>query len=142
MILISACLAGIPCKYDGGSNEVKELRQLYEEGQCTAVCPEQLGGLPTPRLCAEIQHGHVINTAGVDVSEEYRRGAEKALEIAEKAGCKEAVLKACSPSCGCGEIYDGTFTHTRIKGNGIFAQACLSHGICCMSDKEYKEKKL
>jgi uncharacterized protein YbbK (DUF523 family) len=141
MILISACLAGIPCKYSGGDNGIAEIRKMYEEGKCIAVCPEVLGGLPTPRPCAEIQQGRVINTEGRDVSEEYRRGALLALQKAEEAGCAEAILKAYSPSCGCGEIYDGSFTHTKIKGNGVFAKICLEHGIHCISDEEYKERK-
>jgi uncharacterized protein YbbK (DUF523 family) len=141
MILISACLAGIPCKYSGGDNGNAEIIKMYEEGKCIAVCPEVLGGLATPRPCAEIQHGRVINTEGKDVSEEYRRGALLALQKAEEAGCTEAILKAYSPSCGCREIYDGSFTHTKIKGNGVFAQMCLEHGIQCISDEEYKERE-
>ncbi len=141
MILISACLAGINCKYNAGNNTVEELLQMYLEGKCTAVCPEQLGGLSTPRPSAEIIEGRVINTEGADVTLAYQRGSQKALQLALDAGCTEAVLKACSPSCGVGEIYDGTFTHTRIQGNGIFADMCIQHGIHCMSEIEYKEKK-
>lgn len=141
MILISACLAGINCKYNGSNNLVPEIQKLYQEGKCTAVCPEQLGGLPTPRISAEIIDDKVINEEGNDVSEEYRIGALKALQQALEAGCKEAVLKAYSPSCGCGIVYDGTFSHTKIKGNGIFAEQCIKHGIHCMTEIEYKEIK-
>jgi uncharacterized protein YbbK (DUF523 family) len=79
MILISACLAGINCKYSGGNNEDAALKKLYLEGKCTAVCPEQLGGLPTPRPSAEIQGDRVINTENVDVTEQYQKGAAAAL---------------------------------------------------------------
>ena len=142
MILISACLAGINCKYNGGNNMVSEIQKMYQEGKCTAVCPEQLGGLATPRPSAEIQGDKVINTEGRDVTREYETGALEALKQALQAGCQEAVLKAYSPSCGCGEIYDGTFTHTKVKGNGIFADLCSKNGIHCITDEEYKEKKL
>lgn len=141
MILISACLAGMNCKYNGANNTVAEIKQMYEEGRCTAVCPEQLGGLSTPRPSAEIQGTRVINTEGADVTKAYETGARKALEQALRAGCQEAVLKAYSPSCGCGEIYDGTFTHSKVKGNGIFADLCIKNGIHCITDVEYKEKK-
>jgi Uncharacterized conserved protein len=141
MILISACLAGHNCKYNGGNNLVPEIKQMFEEGKCVAVCPEQLGGLATPRPSAEIQGTRVINTAGIDVTKAYETGAAAALKQALQAGCNEAVLKAYSPSCGCGMIYDGTFTHTKIHGNGIFADLCMKNGIHCITDEEYKEKK-
>jgi uncharacterized protein YbbK (DUF523 family) len=131
----------VNCKYNGGNNTVPTIKQMYEEGRCIAVCPEQLGGLSTPRPSAEIIEEHVINTEGTDVSREYEAGALAALKQALQAGCKEAVLKAYSPSCGCGEIYDGTFTHTKVKGNGIFAGLCIKNGIHCITDVEYKEKK-
>jgi len=141
MILISACLAGIHCKYNGDSNVVPEIKKMFEEGKCVAVCPEQLGGLPTPRLSAEIQGRRVINTEGVDVTKEYEAGAAEALKQVLQAGCQEAVLKAYSPSCGCGKVYDGTFTHTKVNGNGIFTELCIKNGIQCITDEEYKEKK-
>ena len=142
MILISACLAGHHCKYNGGANTVEAIKKMDEDGRCIAVCPEQLGGLSTPRPSAEIQNNRVINTEGTDVTAEYQKGAAEALQQALKDGCTEAVLKAYSPSCGCGMIYDGTFTHTKIKGNGIFAQMCIDHGIHCITDEEFKEKKI
>lgn len=105
------------------------------------VCPEELGGLATPRLPSEIQKdGHVRNTAGIDVTEEYRTGAEKALAICLKYGCTKAILKSWSPSCGINGIYDGTFSHTRIPGNGVFAQMLKEHGIACIDDTEWEKE--
>lgn len=141
MILISACLASICCKYDGGNNTVEEIKNMVSEGKCLAVCPEQLGGLSTPRPCAEIQKRRVVNTEGKDVTQEYIRGAKIALQQAKEKGCTEAILKAFSPSCGCHQIYDGTFSHSKVDGNGIFAQMCIDEGIHCITDQEYREKK-
>lgn len=141
MILISACLAGNNCKYNGGSNMVPGIKKMFEEGKCVAVCPEQLGGLSTPRPSAEIQGRWVITTEDVDVTKEYETGAAEALKQALRAGCQEAVLKAYSPACGCGKVYDGTFTHTKVNGNGIFAELCIKNGLHCITDEEYKEEK-
>lgn len=140
MILISACLAGIDCKYSGGNNLREPLKKLYEEGKAVLACPEQLGGLPTPRASSEIQSGRVVNTEGIDVTEQFEEGARRSLQICMENGCTLAVLKACSPSCGCGEIYDGTFSHTRIPGDGIFTQLLKKEGIMCISDEEYLAK--
>ena len=136
MILISACLAGVNCKYSGGNNEVPELRKLYEEGKAILVCPEVMGGLSTPRIPCEIRNGRVYNTEGKDKTENYVHGAEKALKICLENNCRIAVLKANSPSCGPDEIYDGTFTHTKIKGSGIFAAMLKEKGIPCISEKD------
>jgi uncharacterized protein YbbK (DUF523 family) len=136
MILISACLAGVNCKYSGGNNEVPELKKLWEEGKAVLVCPEVMGGLSTPRIPCEIRNGRVYNTEGEDKTENYVRGAEKALKICLENNCRIAVLKANSPSCGPDEIYDGTFTHTKIKGSGIFAAMLKEKGIPCISEKD------
>lgn len=141
MICVSACLAGCSCRYDGKSHEIEGIRELVEKGEAVPVCPEELGGLPTPRLCAEIQKdGHVRNTAGIDVTQEYQTGAKKALEICLKHGCTKAILKSSSPSCGCNGIYDGSFSHSRIPGDGIFAQMLKEHGIRCIDDTEWKKE--
>lgn len=144
MILISACLAGINCKYSGGNNEIPEIRKLYEEGKAVPVCPEQLGGLPTPRLSSEICGDKVYNTAGEDVTAQFENGAIEALRIFRQNGCTMAVLKAKSPSCGVGSVYDGTFTHTEISKDGIFAAMLKREGIPCISELEFlkKEKKI
>lgn len=134
MILLSACLAGVNCKYNGQNNEVPALRKLYEEGKAVLVCPEELGGLPTPRIPCEIREQRVYNTRGEDKTEYFTRGAEKALNICRENGCRFAILKANSPSCGPDGIYDGTFTHKRVKGSGIFASMLREEGVECISE--------
>lgn len=142
MILISACLAGINCKYSGGNNEVPRLKKMWEEGQAIAVCPERAGGLPVPRPPAEIVKDRVINTGGEDVTVNYKYGAMACLRICEKYGCTKAVLKAYSPSCGPNGVYDGTFTHTVIPGKkGIFAKMLSEAGVECIDETEYEERK-
>ena len=137
MILLSACLAGVPCRYDGASKPVPELMNLVLRGEALLVCPEVLGGLPTPRIPCERQpDGRVLNEKGEDLSAQYRRGAERALAICKARGCSCAVLKARSPSCGKGEIYDGSFTHTRIPGDGIFAELLQANGIRVLTEEE------
>ncbi len=142
MILISACLAGINCKYSGGNNLNPELRDLVNSGKAVPVCPEQLGGLITPRTPAEIikdseENIKVITKTGTDVTKEYILGAERALAIAKALNIKTAVLQSRSPSCGCGYIYDGTFTKHLIVGNGITAELFMKNGIKVFSDETY-----
>lgn len=119
--VVSACLAGIPCRYDGRSNLRPEVSRLVASGQAIPVCPEELGGLPTPRIPCEQRNGRIISSQGKDVTSAFTAGAEAALYVAEEYGCTAAILKARSPSCGCGRIYDGTFTHTLTDGDGVFA---------------------
>ena len=130
-ILISACLLGVPCRYDGRSKPVDEVLQLEKLGyELIPVCPEELGGLPTPRPPAECQpDGRIINQAGHDVTEFYQKGAQKALEMAQARGCTVAVLKEKSPSCGCYEIYDGSFSKQMIPGKGVTAKLLCEHQI-------------
>ena len=128
-ILISACLLGARCRYDGASKEHPEVLKLAERHTLVPVCPEQLGGLPTPRTPSERQGDAVCTRKGKDVTEAYRRGAEEALRLCRMLGCEAAVLKERSPSCGCGEIYDGTFTGTLTAGDGVTAELLKSHGI-------------
>lgn len=139
MMLVSACLAGIKCRYNGGSCPKEEIQKLVSEGKAIPVCPEQLGGCPTPRLPAEIEGGtgadvldgrcRVKRANGEDVTKEFIRGAEEVLRIAEIAGAHKVILKAKSPSCGFGCIYDGSFTGRLIAGNGITAELLLRNGI-------------
>lgn len=117
-ILVSACLLGVNCRYNGTGGELERLSELMELAELVPVCPEILGGLPTPRPPAERQDGRVITCEGGDVTEAYARGAEESLRLAQLFGAKIAFMKERSPSCGAGEIYDGTFTHTRIPGDG------------------------
>lgn len=130
-ILVSACLLGIPCRYDGRSKPVEKILELEKQGyELIPVCPEVLGGLPTPRPPAECQSdGRIINRAGDDVTEFYQKGAQKALEIAQAHGCAAAVLKEKSPSCGCYEIYDGSFSKQLIPGQGVTAKLLFEHQI-------------
>ncbi len=136
MIIVSACLAGLRCRYDGGSKPCPAVMRLVAEGKAIPVCPEQLGGLPTPRVSAEMRGGKLINREGVDVSAEFARGAEEALTLAKLAGATTAILKARSPSCGSGQIYDGTFTGTLVSGDGVLAALCKANGIEVKTEEE------
>lgn len=140
--IVSACLAGFPCRYDGKAQTDPAVQELVRSGKARPVCPECLGGLPTPRMSAEIADGsgedvlagnaRVIARSGndeKDVTEAFVNGAEKALSIAKRCGASKAILKANSPSCGCGMIYDGTFSGRKKKGNGVAAALLLSNGI-------------
>lgn len=127
-ILVSACLLGVCCRYDGASRPHPDVLALAERHELVPVCPEQLGGLPTPRPPAERQ-GERVCTRETDVTEQYRRGAEEALRLCKLMKCDAAVLKEKSPSCGAGEIYDGTFTGGLTQGNGITAELLMRHGI-------------
>ena len=128
-ILISACLLGVPCRYDGASKPHPLAQALLEEHQLVPVCPEQLGGLPTPRPPAERRGNRVVSREGPDVTEAYRRGAEAALTLCRQFGCQAAVLKERSPSCGRGVVYDGTFTGALTEGDGVTAELLSAHGI-------------
>ncbi|AHM58172.1 hypothetical protein EAL2_808p06690 (plasmid) [Peptoclostridium acidaminophilum DSM 3953] len=134
MYIVSSCLAGINCRYDGKSNENKFVIELVKQGKALPVCPEVLGGLPIPRTCCEIiadKNGNksVIGKDGRDYTTEYELGAEKTFEIAKIVGAKKAILKSKSPSCGCGLIYDGTFSGRLIEGNGLTAELLIRNGI-------------
>ncbi|MCR4951909.1 MAG: DUF523 domain-containing protein [Solobacterium sp.] len=137
MILVSKCLAGVPCRMDGQSKGIEEIRKLVEEGKAVAACPEVLGGLPTPRDPGELVNGRVITCNGQDVTEEYVRGAEKALAIYREHHCTMAVLKSRSPSCGIGLVHNGLFDGGMTEGNGIFAQKLIAEGIPCMDEHAY-----
>lgn len=140
-ILVSACLLGENCKYNGGNNKCQKICDLASEHEVIPVCPEVLGGLSVPRSPAEIVNGKVTNADGISVDREFRAGAEKALEIAKKHQVDLAILQSRSPSCGLGEIYDGTFTKRRIKGNGVFVQRLLDAGIRVMDVAEYNKDR-
>ena len=135
-ILISACLMGAACRYDGKSKPHKIAEELEKKHTLVPVCPEIYGGLPTPRPPSEIVGDRVINSNGDDVSAEYSKGANEALHIAERFGCEVAVLKAKSPSCGSGKVYDGTFTNTLKNGDGVTAALLKKHGIKVYTEEE------
>lgn len=128
-ILVSACLLGTNCKYSGGNNYSDEVMEFLKDYETIPICPEQLGGLPTPRPASEIVGDKVINIEGNDVTSNYIKGAEEALKIAKMLGIKKALLKAKSPSCGNGKIYDGTFTNTLIEGDGITTKLLKENDI-------------
>ncbi len=146
MILISACLAGVNCKYNGRNNYVEEFEKMVARGEAIPVCPEQLGGCTTPRPPVEIPGGTgadvldgkcaAIRNNGEDVSGELIKGAEETLRIAQMSGAGRAVLKAKSPSCGCGIIYDGSFTGKMKKGNGVTAELLLRNGIMVTTEED------
>ena len=119
LILCSACLLGIKCRYDGKSNPNKKVIGLFKKEILIPVCPEQLGGLPTPREPAEQRGNKVIAKSGIDVTYNFKKGAREVLKLAKLFGIKEAILKQRSPSCGHGQIKDGTFSNRFIKGDGI-----------------------
>lgn len=133
MYIVSACLAGVNCKYSGGSNLDSRVLELVKEGRAVLVCPEQLGGLPTPRLPSEIvetkEELKVLLKSGKDVTEEFLKGANETLKIAKMMDIKKAILKQRSPSCGYGEIYDGSFSKTLKDGKGITARLLEENGI-------------
>lgn len=146
MILVSSCLCGEKCKYNGGDNLNEEVLEYLAKEEVIQVCPEVLGGLSTPRTPAEIVGGtakdvlqgkaKVMTQSGEDVTSAFIRGAHEALNLAKRYQVKKAILKAKSPSCGKGKIYDGTFRGQLIVGNGITAEMLLEEGIEIMTEVE------
>jgi len=136
MIIVSACLAGIKCRYDGKDNANKKVIELVKRGQAIPVCPEQLGGLPTPRIPAEIVEGEVMNKNRVNVTKSFIKGAQETLRLANLANCNKAILKQGSPSCGYGKIYDGSHTGRVIKGMGLTAKLLIRSGISILTEEE------
>lgn len=141
MYIVSACLAGIKCRYDGRANTNERIKKLVEEGKAIPVCPEVLGGLPTPRTPCEIIDNNgrikVINKNEIDCTEEFLEGAKKALAIGQIVGVKKAILKSKSPSCGNGEIYDGSFSGKLIKGQGVTTKLFIDNGIEVYTEKNF-----
>lgn len=135
-ILVSACLLGCPCRYDGNSKPNDAVLALLSQHTLIPVCPEQMGGLATPRPPAECTSGGVFTQTGVDVTVQYRRGAEEALRLTKLYGCTCAILKARSPSCGSGEIYDGSFSRNLISGDGVTAALLKENGIAVFREDE------
>lgn len=146
MILVSACLCGINCKYNGKNNLSKETMDALKKDEILPICPEQLGGLTTPRLPHEIKDGtgkdvlngkaEVFSTNGDESTEKFIRGAYETLSICKNFKVSSAILKAKSPSCGCGEIYDGTFSKKLINGNGVTAQLLIDNKIKVINENE------
>ena len=135
--LISACLCGQACRYDGQARPATALARLVEQGLALSICPEVDGGLPIPRTPCERQAGRVIDQNGQDRTQAYQAGAEHALALAQKYHITTAILKERSPSCGSSQIYDGTFSHTRIPGMGVTAELLRQNGITVHSEENY-----
>lgn len=137
-ILVSACLMGVKVRYDGGGALNGEVAALMERHHLIPVCAEVFGGLPTPRIPAERVCGRVLTRDGRDVTEMYARGAEEIARLAELYGCSWAILKEHSPSCGCGRIYDGSFTGTLTEGNGVLAERLMGMGVHVAGESQVK----
>ena len=133
-LLVSACLLGLPCRYDGGAKRLDGVEALLERHACIPVCPEQLGGLSTPRPPAERRNGGVFTREGLDVTAEFQRGAQAALDLARLYGCEAALLKERSPSCGSGAIHDGSFS-----GDGVTAALLKAAGIAVYGESHLEE---
>jgi uncharacterized protein YbbK (DUF523 family) len=147
-LLISACLLGVACNHEGRGSPRAVVDELARHYRLVPVCPEVLGGLPTPRAAAELQGGdgtdvivgtadaRVVNVDGVDVTAAYRRGAEAAVAVARAVGAERAVLKARSPSCGSSAVYDGTFSRRLVPGRGVTAAALVAAGLEVGSEED------
>ena len=135
-IMVSACLLGENCKYNGGNNLNPDLLRLLSGHTVIPVCPEVLGGLPVPRIPAEIVNGAVVNREGISVDDAFRRGAEKALELAAAERPDLVILQSRSPSCGTRQVYDGTFSGTLVRGKGVFAEMAANAGFRVMDAEE------
>ena len=150
MKIVSACLVGINCMWNGKSKPCQEVIDLVRQGKAIPVCPEQLGGLKTPRTPQEIQNGtgedvlsekcKVVNKNGKDVTKQFIKGAKETLRIAKLTGAEEFIAKSKSPSCGCGLTYDGTFSGKLIKGDGVATAFLKKNGIRVINEKEYQSR--
>ena len=142
MYIVSACLLGENVKYSGGNNYTETVAEFLKDKEFIPVCPETAGGLPIPRLPSERQGDRIVSKAGEDVTEAFLKGARRCLEkVLEKAGDEEiegAILKARSPSCGSGVIYDGTFSGVKIPGDGVFAALLKERGIEVMTELDFE----
>lgn len=148
-VLVSACLAGVECTYKGEGKPRRWAIELVAAGRAVLVCPEVAGGLPIPRPEAEIEHGdgdavldgraRIRTATGNDVTDAYIKGARIAVGTAKRSDAMLAVLKARSPSCGCGAIYDGTFSETLREGDGVAAAALRREGVSVVSDEQIED---
>ncbi len=141
-VIVSACLAGDNCKYSGGNNFNQKMMDFLKNHEMIKVCPEVLGGLPTPRPSAEIVNGRVMNTQGADITREFELGAQKAFEIVQKENHDLIILQSRSPSCGTRQIYDGTFSGRKIPGHGLFAALCIKAGYRVLDIEEMADANL
>lgn len=135
-ILVSACLLGVNCRYNGTGISHESVQKLSNSHHLIPVCPEILGGLGIPRLPAEIIDGNVISINREDVTDNYKKGAEETLKLAKLFNCKLAVLKERSPSCGCGTVYDGSFKGILTEGDGVTAALLMENGIKVIGESQ------
>jgi len=135
-VLVSNCLLGINCRYKGDNCKNEKVLEFLKDKEVIGICPEQAGGLPTPRDPSEIVKDKVISKAGKDVTAEYKKGAKMALKLAQDNKVDLVLFKAKSPSCGCGLIYDGTFSGNKIPGNGISSQLLLDNGFKVITEED------
>ncbi len=142
IILCSACLLGINCKYDGTSNRNERILRLKKKAILVPVCPEILGGLPIPREWSEIKGRKVLTESGKDVTKNYKKGAKETLKIAKLLNIKTAIFKQKSPACGAGLIYDGSFSRKVKRGDGICTRLLKRHKIKVFTEKDKDLEKL
>lgn len=138
-ILVSACLMGVNCRFDGKSNLMPRLEELMVKHDCIPVCAELYGGLPTPRTPAEIQGDKLVTRDGRDVTANFVKGAAEVARMAKLYDCKVAILKENSPSCGSGKVYDGTFSKTLVEGDGLTAKALKELGVTVYGESEIEK---
>ena len=138
-VIISACLIGCNTRYNGESSLIPEFEEVKEKYNLIPVCPEQLGGLPTPRVPSEIRGDKVIGKDGRDCTAQFEKGAEEVLRLAKMFDCDTAILKERSPSCGYGRIYDGTFSGVQTDGNGVTAALLAANGIRVIGESRIAE---
>lgn len=139
-LAVSACLMGCPCRYDHGNCYSPAIARLAQNHTLIPVCPEMMGCLDSPRVPCEIVDGEVITKDGHQITEKVNQGADLALEAVKKEQCQAVICKQCSPSCGCGKIYDGTFSGKIIRGDGIFTRKLKQKGIPVISDEEFEAR--
>lgn len=142
LCLVSACLCGVSCRYDGGASTVESLARLSARGFALAVCPEADGGLPIPRPPCELKNGRALTRDGTDLTANFTAGAIHALLLAREYGIRFAILKEKSPSCGGTLVYDGSFSRTLVPGRGIAAALLQAHGIRVLSERNFEEELL
>lgn len=138
-ILVSSCLLGYNCKYNGGNNLNEKVVEFLDDKEVICICPEMFAGMGVPRTCAEIVNGAVMDENGINVDEEYKNAVELAMKEIEKMNIKIAILQSRSPTCGVNKIYDGTFTGTLIQGQGLFAKALIKKGYKVMDSEDFVE---
>ncbi|MCT4673729.1 MAG: DUF523 domain-containing protein [Prolixibacteraceae bacterium] len=136
--IISACLVGVPCRYNGSCSHIKELHEIVDDGDAIFLCPEIMAGLQTPRISCEInKQGEVVDVNGDTYTKDFLLGVDRAMMLVRDKEVEVAILQSRSPTCGCGKVYDGLFSGNLIEGDGLFTQALKRDGITCVSEDEF-----